>query len=512
MLGFGVGTVLSAFVRVLYGLAWLPLPVLSLPNLGFTQIPEALGEPDGSTDDPMPRRVHAVPLTIPPMATAATSRKKQREIQAMARPLAAGASGTSNAERESSRRMLEDRPVRWIARSVAATAARWLDARFPPRQNVLDAVRERTGYSAAAVAFAFDHLFGALTDQAIEATIARELGSLEVLDRWEVRADGAIRRALPIGSVAVISSRTTIGVAMFPAIFALCAKCRVLVKDREDRLLSAFFATLAEEDRRFEGAARAEVWNSDDDARDLRSFDAVVAFGGDSTLEAIGARLPGSTRFIPYGAKASVGYLAREALSNETSARHLARGAARDLVLYESQGCLSLHALFVERGGTVAPERFAELLADAMATACAEFAPEHPAAQTVAALANARDLAIFRAAAGQGRVYADRTARFLAVLDPPNDRPPAFLPRTLGVHGVDGPSEAAAYLARHGVPVEAMAIAGERDDLLALAAAAGASRVADFGALQTPPANAYHGGRPRIAEFVRWIADERRSS
>jgi hypothetical protein len=36
----------------------------------------------------------------------------------------------------------------------------------------------------------------------------------------------------------------------------------------------------------------------------------------------------------------------------------------------------------------------------------------------------------------------------------------------------------------------------------------GTARIAAFGALQSPPLHAYHGGRPRIAEFVRWVTDE----
>jgi hypothetical protein len=36
----------------------------------------------------------------------------------------------------------------------------------------------------------------------------------------------------------------------------------------------------------------------------------------------------------------------------------------------------------------------------------------------------------------------------------------------------------------------------------------GASRIARFGSLQIPQLGGFHGGRPRIADFVRWIVDE----
>jgi hypothetical protein len=95
------------------------------------------------------------------------------------------------------------------------------------------------------------------------------------------------------------------------------------------------------------------------------------------------------------------------------------------------------------------------------------------------------------------------------VLDPPESEPPAFLPRAIAVHAVDNPSDAITYLARHDVPVEAVAIAGKREDLRSFAIEIGAHRIARFGDLQRPPIGGNHGGRSRIADFITWITDER---
>ena len=101
---------------------------------------------------------------------------------------------------------------------------------------------------------------------AIEAVIADELGCLDVLDGFVERAGRPPARALPLGRVCIVSSRTTIGVAILPAIFALCAKCDVLVKDREDHLVAAFFETLGDELAELRDAATAQTWKGDDDA------------------------------------------------------------------------------------------------------------------------------------------------------------------------------------------------------------------------------------------------------
>lgn len=399
--------------------------------------------------------------------------------------------------------------ARRIITAIADTAARWADPDFPPRLRALDAIVQRTGYSAPVVGYALDRLFESLDAGALQATIAGELGSLHALDRFVERRDRPRARALPVGKACIISSRTTIGVAIVPAVFALCAKCDVLVKDREDHLVAAFFRTLAEEDDAFAQAAIAQAWEGDDDAVDLGSFAAVAAFGGDDTLAKIRARCASDARFIGFAAKASAGYITLDALPDLAAAQQLARLAARDLVLYETEGCLSLHVLFVERGTAIATEQFAAIFAAEVERATAEFPIGKRDSQTDALLTSARAFATFRSAiAEKGAVLSDERINHLIVADPPFPQALFFLPRTLSVYTVESPAMAAAYLAGHGVRLEALATDRARPDVVQLAIDAGASRIARFGELQHPLVAANHGGRPRITDFVRWITDE----
>ncbi|MBV8343858.1 MAG: hypothetical protein JO190_02565 [Candidatus Eremiobacteraeota bacterium] len=397
-------------------------------------------------------------------------------------------------------------PVRSIVAAIADAAARWSDAGFGARLRARDAVSARTGYSPTTVEYAFDRLFESLRADAIEAIIADELESPEALDRFVSRAGRPRARAVPIGRVCVISSRTTVGVAIVPAVFALCAKCDVLVKDREDHLVSAFFATLARELPELRSSAVAMPWESAGEALELDGFAAVVAFGDDATLALIAARLPYSARFIPYGSRASAGYVTREALNEPSAAHEIARRAATDLLLYETEGCLSLHTLFVERGGAVSPQRFAEMLADAIPVCANELGAGRPDARRGARLAMARDIAAFRAA--RGATLTDPGSTYLLLVDPEWDEPPAFISRALPIRSVDEPAAAAAYFRRHGIGIEALAVADARRDVADAALSMGAARIARLGGLQAPALGDFHGGRPRIAEFVRWVSDE----
>ena len=402
---------------------------------------------------------------------------------------------------------LQGVPVRRIIAAISDAADRWSDADFPARVRLLDRIAERTGYTIPVVEYALDQLFFSITRASLAETIDAELGTLDVLDAFARRTDEMEARAMPVGRVCVISSRTTIGVAIVPAIFALCAKCDVVVKDREDGLVRAFFSSLYEELDEFGTAATAESWNGDEGGVDLASFEAVAAFGNDATMEAIRRRTSATARFIPFGSKASIGYVGRQAL-HSFGLHELAANAARDVVLYESEGCVSLHALFVERGGNMEPAQFARAVAQAIERASIEFPPGTRDAGTVAKIAAARNLAAFRSASGSGAVYSDETASYLTVLDPPQDDAPPFLPRALPIHAVDGPPAALNYVRRHELPVEAIAIAGEREDILNMAIEMGVNRITKFGELQRPPLSETHGGRPRIGEFVRWVVKE----
>ncbi len=399
-------------------------------------------------------------------------------------------------------------PARRIVAAIASAAARWSDADFPPRVRATAAVARRTGYTEPGVEFALDRLFGGMTEDALVATIAGELGSLDVLDGFVARDGRPDAYAAPIGRVAIVASDTTIGVALPAAMFALCAKCDVAVRDRSDFLSAGFAQSLAVEHDAFATALRAHPAGAHDTSWQavLAGADAVVAFGGDTALRAIRNRTGTQARFVPYGHRTSLGYVAREALAGDVTA--IADGAARDALLYDGDGCMSLHALFVERGGALEPAAFAARLAGALERAAVEF----PARVTAPAPAVAayRDAASFRAVLGKGAAYATSAAPHLLVVDPPRDEPPPLLPRTLAVYAVDGPADVLAFVQSHGLPLEAVALAAPSDrcDIGDTLLATGAVRFARFGMLQEPSLAGEHGGVGLIAPFVRWVTRE----
>jgi len=394
-----------------------------------------------------------------------------------------------------------------IVAAVAAAAERWSNADFPPRVRATAAIEARLGYSTPVVEYALDRLFFSLRTDALAAAIAHELGTLAALDGPVERAGRPAGYARGVDRVVVVASDTTIGVALLPAVYALAAKCTVVVKDRSDALVSAFFASLVEERPEFAAAATAQSWTGGDDPREvelLGAADVVVAFGSDAALRAIRSHVRPDARFVGFGHRASIGYIDAEripARSRET----LLEGIAADALLYDGDGCLSLHALFVG-GEAAASAALAVELAAAFERVSVEFPAGSSDPQRAAAAAAYRNLSAFRAAGGHGAVYAPAHESATIAFDPPRDEPPPFLPRVLPVFPVREPAEAVEYIRRHRLPVEALGVSDPNTpEALTLAVAIGAVRVARLGEMQAPPAGGHHGGAPRIADFVRWI-------
>lgn len=411
--------------------------------------------------------------------------------------------------------MHRDLPVRRIVRAVADTARRWEHPDLPPRVRAQAALEGRTGFSAPVVEVALDRTLARLTVAEIERTLCGDLGSLDVLDGAAQGPYGTAAYAAPAGTVLVVSSTTTIGVGLWPALLALCCKNDVVLKEPEDALGANFFSTLVEEEPLLTGALHAASWHGGDEAIEEPLFSraaAVVAFGADDTLRAIRQRLPIGTRFVGYGHAAGIGIVLREALADEEHALRAADGAAVDLSLYESSGCLSLHALYVERGAAVAPERFTALLAQALERRTVEFPVGRRDLAQSAAIRGARELAAFRAAGGRGAVFAGANLAWTLILDPPTDQPPAFLPRTLAITPVSDAAEAIELAAALRIPVETVGVAPLQAPRAAalqmLAARVGASRICALGAMQHPYLASHHGARPRVADFVHWVDAE----
>ncbi|MBI1884309.1 MAG: hypothetical protein HYS08_08935 [Chlamydiae bacterium] len=97
----------------------------------------------------------------------------------------------------------------------------------------------------------------------------------------------------------------------------------------------------------------------------FKASDLIHVYGNDETLLEIQKRLPSRKKFLPFGHKVSIAVIDKESLRSQ-NAKKLARRAAYDICLYDQQGCVSPHAIYVEKESKISAREWAKILAEAM--------------------------------------------------------------------------------------------------------------------------------------------------
>jgi len=92
-----------------------------------------------------------------------------------------------------------------------------------------------------------------------------------------------------------------------------------------------------------------------------------IAWGGGDAINAV-KMLPQkwSVQDIMFGPKLSYMVIAKEAMPSERFVKKICRRAAVDASVFDQTACASPHTIFVERGGAIPPEEFAERLGGEM--------------------------------------------------------------------------------------------------------------------------------------------------
>jgi acyl-CoA reductase-like NAD-dependent aldehyde dehydrogenase len=423
---------------------------------------------------------------------------------------------------------LAGRPTQSIARPLERVARRFLDGSDPIRRTAISALARTGRFPEAMIAHALDHSFGPLTRGGIDRWLAAELGSKVALDRLVPRRDGPERRAHGPEWMLQIYAGNVPGIPVWPLCAALLLKAAVLAKpaSREPLLAPLLARAIAEEDPGL-GACIAVSWwrggTAELDRAALVGAPAVLAFGGENAMAGVARAARPDAIVVLHGPRVSVSCLTREAL---TAPRYvdLARRVARDVALYDQQGCLSPHALYVERGGRVSPGDFASALGEALASeapaigASAARTDSHGNPEAAARVQLYRAQAAFEAAQGERgtRVLGSETATgWTVVLEEGARFEPTPAQRTVRVHAVADLEEALAVLGPVARFLEAVALEapGARGPAVTAALAAlGVPRVAAVGRLQQPSPLSPHGGVGFLAPFVRWTSvDPRRT-
>ena len=414
-------------------------------------------------------------------------------------------------------RHLMQRSTNHLIGVLSALAEGWLDPEYPFRQLALKLGPSATGFSAATLTAGLDTFFGQLTADNMRQWLQQELGHPERLDQFvsTVGEHKAQRTALATGPRLLVHfaagnlpcptfTSIVLGLLTRSGQFVKCASGTAF-------LPRLFAHSLYQVEPKLGACLEIAEWKGgrlDLEQALYLEADCVTATGSDETLAEIRRHVPAPTRFLAYGHRVSFGYVAHEVLSSH-GAKKIAVRAAADVVAWDQQGCLSPHLFYVEAGGAVPPELFAEMLAAELAK-CEASAPRGEITVTeAAAIASRRALYEVRAAAlPDTRQWQSQGSTAWTVV---YEADPRFqfscLNRFIYVKAVANLTEAvqAAEPVRGQVSTVGLAATGEKAELIATEWARwGATRICAIGQMQNPPLTWRHDGRPSLGDLVTW--------
>ena len=402
-------------------------------------------------------------------------------------------------------------PVDHIVDAIDAAVELWLDPGYRLRQVAEESLPKVTGYSQAMIREGLPLLLEPFRRPGLEALLAAEVGDATVLDEPQKPRSWArgprLTTHILAGNIPAVAAETIVR--------ALLVKSASLVKSSSrDPLFPALFAqSIAEVDPQIGMAIGVLWWKGGSPGLDeaaLNPADAIIAYGNEQAIEQVRRLAKPGVPFVEHGPRISFAAVGREALAGD-GLPDLADRVAWDVSLFDQQGCMAPHAVYVERGGNWPPSDFAAALAEAMGRMEKRLPPGRVAPEAAAAIQQIRGVYEVRRAAGEAvALFASHgsTAWTVSYEENPGTLQPSCLNRMVRVIAIDDLSLAAGaarpmarYLQTAGLACSEDRVPGLTRQLLE----AGVTRVCAVGRMQHPPASWRHDGHPNLLPLLRWV-------
>ncbi|MGA2684668.1 MAG: acyl-CoA reductase [Verrucomicrobiota bacterium] len=414
-------------------------------------------------------------------------------------------------------RYLAGRSTERIVNVLSDVAEAWLRPDNTFRKLALELGPAETGFSIATLKRGLDDFFRQITRDNLHALLVQELGAPRRLDAMTATdlEQKTSRAAVAMGPefLVHIAAGNIPNPAFMGIVLGLLVRSAQFVKCASgSAFLPRLFAhSLYEADPKLGACLELAQWpggNTDLENVLFAEADCITATGSDETLASIRSRLPTRARFLGYGHRVSFGFVAREVLSHAGGPR-IASRVTDDVVAWNQLGCLSPHVIYVQPGGEVSPERFAELLADELERReQTEPRGELPAPHA-AAIASRRGIYEVRAAHSPETLmwHSKESTAWTVIFEADPRFQTSCLNRFVYVKPVKDLTELLqnAEVVRGKVSTVGLAAPEPQAEELALPLARwGVTRVCPLGQMQNPPLTWRHDGRPALGDLVTW--------
>jgi hypothetical protein len=415
-------------------------------------------------------------------------------------------------------RYLLNRSTESLIKVLSDVADGWLEGENKFRKLALEVGHAQTGFSRETLARGLDNFFKQLTRENFHALLVQEFGDARRLDAMTATAAEQKQNRMAIVNAPEFQVHITAGNIPNPAltsiVFGLLTRSTQFVKCASGAsFLPRLFAhSIYEADGKLGACLEIAEWRGGNLALENVLFteaDCVTATGGDEALDEIRKRIPLRTRFVGHGHRVSFGFVAHQVLYGSRG-KKIVVAAADDVVAWNQLGCLSPHVIYVQLGGEIAPEHFAQLLAEELEKREASEPRGELPAEHAAAIASRRGIYEVRAAhapeSTQHWCSQDSTA-WTVIYEADARFQLSCLNRFIYVKGVADLKTVLenAHSVRGKVSTVGIAVPEEKINEIATQLARwGATRICPLGQMQNPPLTWRHDGRPVLGDLVTW--------
>jgi hypothetical protein len=417
---------------------------------------------------------------------------------------------------------LANRSIQSLIATFVGIGASWMDPDYPLRRFALEHGPEATGFPSHTLRKGLESFFSQFTTENFEALLEQDFGDARKLDQLSpTPAEQSTKRSSMVTAPELLFHITAgnLPIAGFSTILLgmLVRSAQVIKCATGTAFLPRLFAhSIYEIEPKLGACLEIAEWRGGNVALEetcIQSADCVTATGSDEVIFSIGQRMPGRKRFLGYGNRVSFAFIGAAALSRRNEPR-VVSAAAVDVIDWNQLGCLSPHVIYVESGGGLSPEQFAESLAAELARLEVVAPRGVVPAEVSAVIASRRSFYELRASASdETRQWCSKDSTAWTVV---YEADPRFqlscLHRFIYVKGVKDLQEALRQsdAIRDKVSSVGIAVAEEQKPLVAAELGRwGATRVCPLGAMQNPPLTWRHDGRPSLGDLVTWTDWER---
>lgn len=164
-----------------------------------------------------------------------------------------------------------------------------------------------------------------------------------------------------------------------------------------------------------------------------KEADIRIAWGGKEAVETVaGYPAKFDAESIIFGPKLSFAVISKESLEDENKAKKLARRMSVDVSVFDQTGCASPHNLFIEKGGNLSPDRFMEILSDAMVKTEVQIPKPAVSTEQISQIHSIRGVYDFK-----GRIIGSPSMSWTLLLDKEVKLCKPIYSRVLFIHEVD---------------------------------------------------------------------------